>query len=166
MNRVLSVMVTLVVGACASEWDLPENEDLLAGGRQVYVLEFLNYERQDPVITFEQVCEGVHRQTAERDTVELFPDGTARRATYVEHLADGHVDSASYVAASGIWISSIATVSPDALLNLYLSPSSGQYVMSMSVNGRTALSRRSTMSGVCNGEYVGKGTADFMYTKR
>jgi hypothetical protein len=53
------------------------------------VLEFLNYERQDPVITFEQVCNGVHRQTAERDTIELFPDGTARRATYVEHWLTG-----------------------------------------------------------------------------
>lgn len=166
MNRLQSVMVTLVVGACASEWDLPEKEDLLAGGRQVYVLDVLDYEHQDTIITFDHVCDGVHRQSTIRDTVELFPDGTARRATYVEHLADGQVDSASYVPASGIWISSVGTVSPKALLNLYLAPASGEYVMPLVVAGPRTLSRRSAMGGVCSGSINDSRTAEFVYTKR
>ena len=166
MHKLLPAMFTLVAGACASTWELDEKEDLLAGGRQVYVLEFLNYERQDPVITFDRMCDGVHRQSTVRDTVELFPDGTARRATYVEHLADGHVDSASYVPASGIWVSSIALVTPDALLNLHLAPASGEYVMTMSVNGRTTISRRAAVGGVCSGPINSGPTADLMYTKR
>ena len=166
MNRFLSFMFTLVVGACASEWELPEEEDLLASGPQVFVLDIVNYERQDTVFTFDHICDGVHRQSTVRDTITLSPDGTARRGTYVEHLADGQVDSTSYVPASGIWVSSMAIVTPGALLNLYLTPVSGEYVMPLVVTGPRTLSRRSPVGGTCSGSNNDSRTVEFMYTKR
>jgi hypothetical protein len=147
---------------------------LLDGASQVFVLGIVENQLTDPIITFDHHCTGVHRQTVVRDTIELHPDGGARRAIHIEHRADGAVVSSSYLPATGTWSSSSpvfgvgshVTLSLMPISETYLTTSAGSYLMPLRVTGDDRLTTYSALGGTCAGSGEDGRVSDFTYTNR
>lgn len=168
---VMAGMSSLTIACSGSSEPVPPGEDsfaaLLAGTAQTFVLGIVEDQRTDPIITFDHQCAGIRRQTLVRDTIQLFPNGDARRALQIEHRADGEVVGGSYIVASGGWTASSRSFASGSHVSLQLTPpTSSSYLMTLKVIGRAGLSTYSALGGVCSGSTLDGRNAEFFWTNR
>lgn len=170
MRRTWWVGSVLVTAACAGSTEPREATGsfaaLLAGIPQTYVLSIVEDQRTDPIITFDHACAGIHRQTLVRDTIQLHPDGSGRRAISIEHLEGGDVVGSSYIPAVGTWSSGSPTFERGTQLMLSLSASSSSYSMPLRVTGSDRVAIVSALGGTCSGSTLDGRMAEFVYTNR
>ena len=140
---------------------------LLAGTTQTFVLSLVEDQRTDPIITFDHQCAGVRRQTLVRDTIQLFPNGDARRGLQIEHRANDEVTGGSHIAAFGTWSSESPSLRSGSRVSLQLTPpSASSYLMTLKVIGRAGLSTYSALGGICDGSTLDGRSAEFVWTNR
>ena len=172
MRKTLMVAFSSLTIACAgsSEPELPAGDAfaaLLAGTAQTFVLSIVEDQRTDPIITFDHQCAGVRRQTLIRDTIQLFPNGDARRGLQIEHRANGDVVGGSHISAFGNWTSESPALKSGSHLSLQLAPPTGSsYSMTLKVIGRAGLSIYSALGGTCTGSTLDGRSAEFVWTYR
>jgi hypothetical protein len=162
-NPAMFGLVVLSIACSGSSETVAPGEDsfaaLLSGTAQTYVLGIVEDQRTDPIITFDHQCAGIRRQTLMRDTIQLFPNGEARRGFQIQHLANGEV--------VGTWTGSSQSLASGSHVSLQLTPPSGSsYLMTLKVSGRAGLSTYSALGGVCNGSTLDGRTAEFFWTNR
>ena len=171
MRKTLLVGLSLTIACSGSSEPVLPGEDafaaLLAGTAQTFVLSIVEDQRTDPIITFDHQCAGTRRQTLMRDTIQLFPNGDARRGLQIEHRANGEVVGGSHLAAIGTWTSESPSLSSGSRVSLHLTPTSApSYLMTLKVIGRAGLSTFSALGGICNGSTLDGRSAEFVWTYR
>jgi hypothetical protein len=170
MRHIWWVGSVLLASACAGPVEPREASGsfaaLLAGVPQTYVLGMVEDQDTDPIITFDHSCAGIRRQTLVRDTIQLAPDGSARRALYLERLAGGEVVGSSYISAEGTWTNSSETFQSGSRLTLYLSASNSAYSMPLRITGSDRIAIASALGGTCAGSALDGRMAEFVYTNR
>lgn len=170
-NHAMLGLLSLTIACSGSSEPVAPGEDsfaaLLSGTAQTYVLSVVEDQRTDPIITFDHQCAGIRRQTLLRDTIQLFPNGEARRGLQIQHLADGQVVGGSYINAVGTWTSRSPSLAPRSHVSLQLTPpTASSYLMTLKVSGRRGLSTYSALGGVCNGSTLDGRSAEFFWTNR
>lgn len=170
-NPAMLGLLSLTIACSGSSETVAPGKDsfaaLLSGTAQTYVLSVVEGQRTDPIITFDHRCAGIRRQTLVRDTIQLFPNGEARRGFRIEHLADGEVVGGSYITAFGTWTSGSPSLASGSHVTLQLTPpSSSSYSMTLKVSGRAGLSTYSALGGVCSGSTLDSRSAEFFWTNR
>ena len=82
-----------------------------------------------------------------RDTIQLLPNGDARRAIQIEHRANGEVVGGSYINAFGKWSGESRSLASGSHLTLHLTPpTASSYLMTLKVSGRAeAVARAKTL---------------------
>jgi hypothetical protein len=170
MRHLRWVGLVLLASACAGPVEPREASGsfaaLLAGIPQTYVLSIVEDQDTDPIVTFDHSCAGIRRQTLVRDTIQLAPDGSARRAIYLEHRASGEVIGSSYISADGTWSNSSETFQSGSRLTLSLSASNTAYSMPLRIAGSDRISVASALGGTCAGSTLDGRMAEFVYTNR
>ena len=172
MRKTVMVALSSLTMACSgsSEPELPGEDAfaaLLAGTAQTFVLSIVEDQRTDPIITFDHQCGGIRRQTLMRDTIQLFPNGDARRGLQIEHRANGDVVGDSHIAAIGRWTSDSPSLKSGSHLSLQLTPPTGSsYLLTLKVIGRAGLSTYSALGGICDGSTLDGRSAEFFWTHR
>ena len=170
-SSAMLVLLSLVIACSGSSETVAPTEDsfaaLLSGTAQTYVLSIVEDQRTDPIITFDHQCAGIRRQTLMRDTIQLFPNGDARRAFQIEHRANGEVVGGSYINAFGKWSGESRSLASGSHVTLQLTPpSASSYLMTLKVSGRAGLSTYSALGGVCDGSTLDGRSAEFIWTNR
>jgi hypothetical protein len=165
MRRILAVWMAVgSVVACSepvlskARFDLAR---LAATEGSTFVLARIENQTREPFALFDHICAGGARVvTMLRDTITLWPDGSARRAMASEQLVDGVAqpgESHRFV-ATGKWAvwdaQKVYYYSDGPSIQLFLTPDNyhaGGYMMPLRLAGPDSLNNWAALGGWCAG---------------
>jgi hypothetical protein len=145
----------------------------LAAGPAVFVLDRVERQSGEPIVIFDQTCDGVRYQHTVRDSVTLGVSGRARRAMVTQALQNGRVIRSVYVTATGKWARYLRKNAvyykdgPSIVLTLTPDDNTGRaYDMLFRVRDDGALTDLASMGGSCPSGLSDGREAEFTYTRR
>lgn len=154
---------------------------LVASGGSTFVLARIETQTREPFALFDHICTGGHVVTTLRDSITLWPDGTARRAMASEHLVDGvaQPDASYHFVATGQWATwdakNVYYYSDRQTIRLFLAPENyhgAGYTMPLRLASEDSLNTLGALGGWCAGPEVWPSKvgdsrdAEFLYVRR
>lgn len=162
--NVRAVITIVVLTGCStpSEPVVSAFQAFVASGSRTFVLSAAEEQRGEWITTFDHRCDNGHFEIRTRGSIELSPDGSARRERWIEHLRDGGITYSTHLTSSGTW-----TNPSGANVILTLKSTYGsEAAVPVRITGSTTLSTREPMGGACLGSPDDSRMAEFFYTAR
>ena len=177
-----ALAIVLALAAACGNTAQPDDESLaampadftrtVAAGPAVYVLDRVERQSGEPIVTFDQTCAGIRYQHTVRDSVTIGVSGRARRAVRLDALQNGRVVRTTYVTATGTWARYLRKNAvyykdgPSIVLTLTPDDGGPLYDLLFRVHDGASLSNLAAMGGACAGSAGDGREAEFSYSRR